>query len=85
MSLDSSAKLKNFKERKLVFGERLQLKGEAPVIFSSFKQFVRKINFLNSYLIKVIFKIVFLIPPFSPKKIEKLKLLISLTLENQPI
>ncbi len=37
LSLDSSAKLKNFKERKLVFGERLQIKGEAPVIFSSFK------------------------------------------------
>ena len=37
LALDSSAKLKNFKERKLVFGERLQLKGEAPVIFSPFK------------------------------------------------
>jgi outer membrane protein assembly factor BamA len=45
LSLDSSAKLKNLKERKLVFGERLQLKGEAPVIFSPFKSVRSKDQF----------------------------------------
>ena len=49
LSLDSSAKIKNLKERKLVFGERLQLKGEAPVIFSSFKT-VRSKDQLTKFL-----------------------------------
>ena len=45
LSIDSSAKLKNFKERKLVFGERLQLKGEPPVIYSEFKSIRTKDQF----------------------------------------
>ena len=85
LSLDSSAKIKNFKERKLVFGERLQLKGEAPVIFSSFKTVRSKDQFSKFLFNKGYFQNNISDSIIISKKIEKLNLLFSLTLENQPI
>lgn len=37
LKLDSNTKTKNFKQRTLVLGERLQKRGEPPVVFNQFK------------------------------------------------
>ena len=56
LSIDSSAKLKKLKDRKLVFGELLQQKGEPPTIYSPFKTVRSKDQFSKFLFNKGYFK-----------------------------